>query len=47
MNTEQVNCGNHNTSSCANCPNENGTEWCDGDCHLLAGHCILKSIEGM
>ena len=25
----------------------NGTEWCSDDCHLIGGHCILKSVEGI
>ena len=30
--TNKVSCGNHDASTCAECPQGNGAVWCNGDC---------------
>ena len=36
----QVSCGGHFAESCANCPQGNGADWCNGDCKWLSGQCV-------
>ena len=37
-----VSCGNHNADTCANCPQGNGADWCNGDCAWNLGTCVDK-----
>ena len=39
----QVSCGMYEANSCIKCPNENGTDWCNGDCHWINGECVTRS----
>ena len=34
-----VSCGGHDAGTCANCPQGNGPNWCNGDCQWLNGQC--------
>lgn len=38
-----VSCGAHKAQSCADCPQDKGELWCNGDCKWMSGECILKS----
>ena len=38
----QVSCGNHNATSCSECPQGNGPLWCNGDCKWLNEACTPK-----
>jgi len=44
---EEVSCGNHRASSCAECPQGNGASWCNGECEWTVsedgGVCQSKS----
>merc|ERR1712187_813964 len=39
----QVSCGGHQAKSCADCPQGNGADWCNGDCKWERGQCVLGS----
>ena len=44
--TNKVSCGNHDASTCAECPQGNGAVWCNGDCSWSdenGGVCQFKS----
>merc|ERR1712228_281993 len=45
--TVQVSCGNHDASTCAECPQGHGAKWCNGDCVWKSGSCVLgaKDLE--
>ena len=30
-----MSCGNHNATSCQDCPQGNGAGWCNGDCKWI------------
>jgi len=34
-----VSCGNHDATSCADCPQGHGAGWCNGECEWVAGLC--------
>lgn len=34
-----VSCGNHGAPTCADCPQSNGKDWCNGECTWLSGTC--------
>ena len=33
--TGNVSCGNHEATTCADCPQGNGASWCHGDCRWV------------
>ena len=39
-----VSCGNHDASSCQECPQGNGASWCNGDCqwNWNNNRCVAK-----
>ena len=37
---DNVNCGSHSASSCADCPMDNGEDWCNGDCVWMNQQCV-------
>ncbi len=39
---KRVSCGNHEASSCADCPQGNGAVWCNGECTWSNEMCQLK-----
>ncbi len=36
----QVSCGGHSATTCAQCPQGNGSAWCNGDCMWVDGACV-------
>ena len=44
-----VSCGNHDASSCQECPQGNGASWCNGDCkwNWNNNQCVSKEYTGM
>jgi len=40
-----VNCGNHKSPSCEECPQGNGKTWCNGDCFWENGGCKAKILS--
>lgn len=45
---EEVSCGNHEASSCAECPQGNGASWCNGECEWTSengGVCQSKTLK--
>ena len=40
----RVSCGNHYATSCAECPQNNGASWCNGECDWNTGTstCVEK-----
>ena len=43
---QQVSCGNHQASSCQECPQGNGPSWCNGDCIWSNNQCVTAGAEG-
>ena len=39
--TIAVSCGNHFAYDCADCPQGNGADWCNGDCNWINNQCVL------
>ena len=39
-----VNCGNHNSPKCSECPQGNGAIWCNGDCKWENSECVPRGI---
>ena len=37
-----VSCGGHEAKSCAECPQGNGANWCNGDCQWINDECIFE-----
>ena len=35
-----ISCGNHQASTCSECPQGNGAAWCNGVCTWSDGKCI-------
>ena len=40
-----MDCGSHYANSCAECPQENGASWCNGDCKWCDGNCQSKNDQ--
>ena len=40
-----MNCGNHLAGTCADCPQGNGANWCNGDCQWVDGSCFLDPVN--
>jgi len=47
---EEVSCGNHRASSCAECPQGKGSGWCNGECEWtvskVGGECTTRRSSG-
>jgi len=43
-----VSCGNHMATSCAECPQGNGAEWCNGECtwNTATSTCVKQDSNG-
>ena len=45
----KVSCGNHDASTCAECPQGNGATWCNGECESTSenggGECTPKTAK--
>jgi len=39
----EVSCGYHNATKCADCPQDHGSDWCHGDCAWFDDECIDRS----
>ena len=37
---QKVSCGNHDASSCQECPQGNGASWCNADCKWSNNQCV-------
>ena len=40
-------CGEHNATTCSDCPEGNGASWCNGDCEWANGRCQPEGLEGV
>ena len=40
-----MSCGNHNATSCQDCPQGNGAGWCNGDCKWIYNQCVAAGNQ--